>query len=102
MFKLRFQYSSIWPEIYQIDRAWELAHQPKVDIDVWGCSVVGEATQLQPELLEKSYVEPEKKTSGSADRTNRTGKIYYQMNFLSSMSEQDGMLMRALCASQEL
>ena len=64
--------------------------------------MVGEATQLQPELLEKSYVEPEKKTSGSADRTNRTGKIYYQMNFLSSMSEQDGMLMRALCESQEL
>jgi hypothetical protein len=55
----------------------ELAHQPKVDIDVSGCSMVGEATQLHPELLEKSYVEPEKKTSGSADRTNRTGKIYY-------------------------
>lgn len=40
--------------------------------------------------------------SGFGDREHKMGKIYYQMNFLSSMSEEDGPLIDAIVNSKEL
>ena len=49
-----------------------------------------------------NYVEPEKKKSGAGDRERKMAKITYQMNFLSSMSQEDGKLFDALGKSTEL
>ena len=47
-------------------------------------------------------VEPEKKKSGACDREKKMAKLTYQMNFLSSMSQEDGKLFDALEKSIEL
>ena len=47
-------------------------------------------------------VEPEKKKSGAGDREKQMAKLTYQMNFLSSMSQEDGKLFDALGKSTEL
>jgi len=49
-----------------------------------------------------NYVEPEKKKSGAGDREKKMAKLTYQMNFLSSMSQEDGKLFDALGKSTEL
>ena len=90
MFKLRYEYKNIFPQNYAQDQLWERREQN---------DPFGELDSNQSFDIDSFSDNAKIKQTAKEKRAGKLTRISYNLNMLSSMSQEDGQLIDALAFS---